>query len=296
MFGEDGVVGFCTDEDLAAYRRLYNLEAYLRYLVRWELVALRGVDWFNSLGGVRTAALKTQKEERELGIIDYDRRNLLSYTVANDLQGLIDGAIWPAVRDWMPRADLLTAELDVLRALRNKSAHLRQLTARDLRSLDRIEQTLVHCTSRYREVRREATEVESLPRSKVPTPLRAGLKLWLKDAADETGRWTDVRLRIVGPYVRLDARLRVGALHPDAIAKAVDEAGTDAMFMSVDAPTGRLSAYVPLCLGRAPATAIFKALLNLHLVGDALEEGPVTGEFFDFVFPIYVELPAALRV
>ncbi|MND84821.1 hypothetical protein D3C80_767210 [compost metagenome] len=296
MFGEQGIACFCTDDDLAAHRRLYNLEAYLRYLVRWELIGLFGIEWLGKLGSIKKDALKTMEDERQLGVIDYDPRNPLSYTVAKDLQTTIDGIIWDSLSAWMPRADILQAEFEILRALRNKSAHLRRLTPRDLRSLDRIESTFTHATAQYREVRRQAVDMSSIRRPEVPSPLRPGLKKWFADADAVDGKWTDLKLSSVGTYLRIDARLRVGAFHPAAVGEAVKSAETDAFFLSMDDPTGRLSAYVPACLTKDQASKVFAALQNMRTVGDTLQEEPFEVPFFDFVFPIHVELPAALRL
>ena len=296
MFGAHGVVCFCSDEDLGAYRRLYNLEAYLRHMVRWELVGLFGHEWFDKLGGIRTSALKTRKDEQELRIIDYDRRNALSYTVANDLQTTIDGVLWAQISGWMPPAEILFAELTVLRALRNKSAHLRRLTPRDLRSLDRIELTFVHCTANYREVRREAVSITSASSREVPASIRPALRAWVQDANAPDGRWTTLTMQLVGSYLRIDARLRVGAFHPEAVARAVDAAGTDAFFLCLDEPVGLISVYIPNCLERARATSLVNALRNMTTIGDALQEDSIEVEYFDFVFPGTVELPAALRL
>ncbi|MNR47229.1 hypothetical protein D3C85_1663030 [compost metagenome] len=64
----------------------------------------------------------------------------------------------------------------------------------------------------------------------------------------------------------------------------------------MDDPTGRLSAYVPACLTKDQASKVFAALQNMRTVGDTLQEEPFEVPFFDFVFPIHVELPAALRL
>lgn len=295
MFSPEGLATFCHGNAENGYRLIYNIESYMRLMLRWELVGANGVRWREALGEARQQAEKRQERERELKFISTDERNLLPYTLLSELTAVMTSAeVWPLFKHAWPRQDLLTSDLEVFNAVRAKVAHFRQLTDRDMGVIERFKTIVIDMTAHYRKQRRsqQVLDPENLD---LPSRLKQPIKRWVGDTSKEGGRWATVNVRKLPTYAVVDAQLRSGSFSPGAVARLVDETSTDALFLCLDRGPGALRAYLPLCLPEDDARKLVEGLWSFQAIEDDLHEEEEEDEIFDFVMPIEVELPMDFR-
>src|SRR5579871_5192712 len=96
MFGIDDDAMFCQPSCESAYNRLYNIEAYLRFMLRWELVGEFAEHWKDQLGEALKEASERLDQEQALRIIDADTFNIMSYMMLGDLKDImLREKVWP---------------------------------------------------------------------------------------------------------------------------------------------------------------------------------------------------------
>lgn len=297
MFSPDGLSTFCSGDAETGYRLIYNIEIYLRFMLRWELVGARGHQWKDMLGDSRTNAVRLQDEERALKVIDADERNILSYTLLSEIkEAMISEKVWPLFKDNWPPQELFLADFKVFNHVRHKAAHFRRLTARDLGAVERFKDIVINMTSHYRRQRRAIGNVLANDAKGIP-PLMAPFVLgWMKACEDENSRWTSLGLRRLARYLIVDAQLRHGAFSQSAIAHFVEEAKTDAVFLALDPTRGALRAYIPTCLEEKQVKSLFPALIAFKKIEEELYPDDILDEMFDFVVPLEVELPMEFKL
>lgn len=293
MFGPDGTAVFCQPDCQNAYQRLYNIESYLRHMLRWELVGKFAENWTQPIKERLKEADERRQHEGNFKVIDADDRNLMSYLMLTDIRDtMTEEAVWPLFKDDWPPLEHFKATFQLLIALRNKNAHYRPVTPRDLRTLDRIEDNLMDFTARYGRDRRKIRSVEP---DKLPEPFKVPVVTWAQSITPDEGVWDSLKLGRVGPYLVLMARAREGALPPDSIDLLL-KAKTDCFFAGFEATSGRLDLYLPMSVGPRQAERIIAAAQALETQGVEVEEG-FADEVprLDYVFPIEVQLPVGFR-
>jgi hypothetical protein len=295
VFSPEGLATFCVGNAENGYRLIYNIESYMRLMLRWELVGACGVKWKDALGDVRKKAEGRQSTERELRHISTDERNLLPYTLLSEIaEVMTSSGVWPLFKDAWPRQDLLTADLAVFNAARAKVAHFRQLTDRDMGAIDRFKTIVIDMTAHYRKQRRLQRQLDPANLD-LPSRLKQPIKRWAGDTEKDDGRWATVRVRTLPNYAVVDAQLRSGSFTPTAVSRLIDETGIDALFLCLDQGPGSLRAYLPLCLKEDEARALVEGLWSFQAIEDDFQEDEEEAEIFDFVMPIEVELPMDFR-
>ncbi len=297
MFSPDGLSTFCSGDAESGYRLIYNIEIYLRFMLRWELVGAHGHQWKGLLGEAKTNALRLQGEERALKVIDADERNILSYTLLSEIkETMISDKVWPLIKDDWPPKELFLADFKVFNHVRHKAAHFRQLTARDLGAVDRFKGIVTDMTSQYRKKRRNAGSVAIDDDRGIP-PLMLPLLLdWMEQCTVADSRWSSVSFRRLTKFLIIDAQLRHGAFSPSAVGHFIDNARSDALFLGLDATTGALRAYLPVCLEERQINTVIPALMAFLKVEEELYPEDMEDEMFDFVVPLSVELPMEFRL
>lgn len=75
---------------------------------------------------------------------------------------------------------------------------------------------------------------------------------WVTSAATGDDIWQQMSFSRVPAYLVLEAQLLSGTITPDALSVLVDQAGTDAFFLSIDGARVRVRVYLPwtLCFRR----------------------------------------------
>lgn len=293
MFAPDGKAVFCQPACQAAYERLYNIESYLRHMLRWELVGKFAENWTQPIETRLKEAEERRQHEGNFKVIDADERNLMSYLMLTDIRDtMIEDAVWPLFKDDWPPLEHVKTTFQLLIALRNKNAHYRAVTPRDLRTLDRIEENLIDFTARYGRDRRTIRSVEA---NKVPAPFKDPVANWAQSITTDGGVWDSLNLGRVGPYLVVMARARKGSLPSDTIDRLL-KVKADCFFAGFEAASGRLDMYLPMTIGPKQAERLIAAAQGLqteHVEIDAelADETPR----LDFVFPVEVRLPVGFR-
>ena len=152
---------FCSVDDSDAFRLLFDLESYLRVLVRWELRGTRPCDWQGMISQEIRAEVKRRREqERSIGYLDERKAGELSYLLLSELKDLIVGPLWDRFRYSWPPKDVIQAEFKKLLAIRNKVAHCRPVTERDARVARRFAEDIAEWTRHYRRERQSAPRID----------------------------------------------------------------------------------------------------------------------------------------
>lgn len=294
MFGADGKAIFCQPGCQDAYERLYNIESYLRHMLRWELVGAFAENWQDPISKLVQAAEERREHESGLRVIDADERNIMSYLMLNDIRDTMMGpSVWPLFKAYWPPMDNFKTTFQLLNALRNKNAHYRPVTARDLRTLDRIQEDLSDFTAHYAKERRAIRWVEP---TGLPEPFKGPVKAWSDQITAGEGTWGSLSLGRVGHYLCVMAATRSGVL-PANTMELILKARTDCFFAGLDPASGRIDLYLPMKINKAQSDRLIAAVTALRteeveIDAAFAEEGPR----FDYVFPIDVQLPVGFRL
>ncbi|MCP3733838.1 hypothetical protein M9979_02965 [Sphingomonas sp. RP10(2022)] len=293
MFSADGRADFCSGNAEEGYRLVYNIEAYLRHMVRFEIVAARGRQWRTLLGAADATAKAAQRNERDLRIIDADERNILSYLLLTELKDvMLSEAVWLILKNRWPPQDIFASSFKVFNALRNKVAHFRRLTDRDMRSVREFRTLVEEMTAHYRSQRRA---IKPLTPETVPDPYRLIVEDWLASIALGEDQWQVPVVSRVHRYLVIEARLATGTIASDAISALVNGCGTDAFFLSIDGPRVQMRAYLPCILTAEEAQKVVKGLRELPIVTEDMLEEEADTEAFDLEVPFEVLLPMDFR-
>lgn len=294
MFGADGRAIFCQPDCQSAYERLYNIESYLRHILRWELVGAFAESWQNPIAELVKAAEERRAHEGTFRVIDADERNIMSYLMLNDIRDtMLEPSVWRLFKSNWPPVENFKTTFQLLNALRNKNAHYRPVTSRDLRTLDRIQEDLSDFTAHYGKARRLIRSVEP---DALPEPFKATIVAWAGEIASGEGTWGSLTLGRVGPYLCIMVATRTGVL-PSNTIELILKARADCFFAGFDPASGRIDLYLPMKINKAQSDRLIAAVRALKTeeveVDAALaEEGPR----LDYVFPIDVELPVGFRL
>lgn len=297
MFSPEGLANFCSGNAETGFRLVYNIELYLRHMVRWELVGERGNDWQTVLGDLKGAARSRQTQEAELRLIDTNPRNLLDYLLLTEIKDImVMDAVWPLFKNRWPPQDMFLADFKLFNAIRHKVAHFRAPTDRDLRMLERFKDVLVEATAHYRQQKRGAKVIDPLSIDGIADSFQATLAAWSADSADPEGRWRLFDVCKVGKYLSINAEVRAGSFSQDGATRLVNESRCDAFFLSLDETRGLLRAYVPTSLQEEAASRLLPNLFSFPTVEDSpLDDEDLVIERFDFILPYRIELPTDFR-
>lgn len=147
----------CSPLNSFAYRLIYDIEVYLRLVIRLELRAKYCDKWKGGFPPDLTKeANRRYVQEAELGVLDAHPNSVLSYLQLSELKSLIlDTWMWSDVfkAHWGAK-EIVESDFKKLIAARNKVAHFRTITQRDVRNVQRFAEDLEDRTSKYRDIRR----------------------------------------------------------------------------------------------------------------------------------------------
>lgn len=296
MFSPEGTAAFCKPECTDAYQRLYNLESYLRLMLRWELVGKFAENWNTPIQGIIDDAKKRREQESSVRFVEADKLSIFSYLMLSDISSaIILDTVWPLFRTHWPAKEILESEFRKLLAVRNKNAHFRLLTRRDIRTLNTLLEDISDFTEHYSKQRRSATSAE---RDQIPAAFKESVGRWFDLTEESDGDWASLGLSYLGSYLRIAAATRTGTLPADVVSKLVD-IGVDCYFATLDIPSGRLVLYLPKAMGKPQVDRLISGIFSLE-IREALvevESGPdESSPILEYVFPIDIELPAPFRL
>lgn len=297
---QDGHADFCGADTLDAYRKLFNTENYLRFIVKWELVGQFGETWRTALGDVGTKAEDQMTRDAAHGVLDVERHNIMSYTMLSQLQSIMTGANWTHFESNWPKKEFLVAQLEVLNRLRGKAMHCRPWSIGDLEALDATLLILSRFTRTYRTQERNAQLQASTSMRSVPQSLRGRLSRIAAAAgvASAARKWTLERFGRVGKYNKLSLGLNGGAFDGAAPTALFTRTSLDCFFAASDPVTGRLDLYLPTVLSQHGITTIFGEVERIEPLSGELPPMPPTeaGDRLDGLFTLPVALPPLLSI
>ena len=152
---------FCSEDDRELFRLLFELESYLRVLVRWELRGIRPNNWQGMIPQkILTEAKLRREQERNIRYLDEMKSGDLSYLLLSELKDLIIEPLWDRFKCSWPPKDMVQAEFKKLLAIRNKVAHCRPVTERDAHVARRFAEDIADWTRHYRNVREYASSID----------------------------------------------------------------------------------------------------------------------------------------
>jgi hypothetical protein len=143
-------------DDVVAFSLVYEIESYLRSLVKWEAASLYGKVWVGSVVSepIQQAIKQRRHQERSLNLFDSPSSSSLAFLNLSELLDLIVGEpLWSkAFSKRFPPRELLEGEFRKLTALRNKLAHFRRVSDRDVDLLRRFSSDLSYWTRPYERI------------------------------------------------------------------------------------------------------------------------------------------------
>ncbi len=87
---------FCSLRDIEAISNLFDVEAYLRLLIRWELRGSLGINWKGAIPSVLVSNAKSKREQEiESRCVDARTLDTLSYLNLSELKEIIiSSCLW----------------------------------------------------------------------------------------------------------------------------------------------------------------------------------------------------------
>jgi len=245
---------FCNDEDKAHYELLFNLESYLRFMVRWELRASRPRDWKGLVDEkILVGALEKLEHEKGLGYFDSYAMGFLAYCTLSELRDIILGPLWHVAfsRTW-GAYELVSADFKKLIVIRNKIAHFRKLTKRDINTINLFTDFISDWTEKYqlqaRMAERFSLEEESIESNKKLKKHPLLLKKWLS-LRGEQPEFLELSLIVVGSYFSLEIRTKIRRFDPSAISTLLSRNQAGIVFLTYGELGDSLQFYIPTALG-----------------------------------------------
>ena len=142
---------FCRSVDISGHSFLYEIEVYLRLLIRWELRGHYGTQWKGVIKSDHfNNATDRRSQEAALGYLDANSNSVLSYLNLSELKDIIlETKMWEKAFSSWGAKDLIASDFKKLIAARNKVAHFRAVTKRDFRNILRFCQDLADKTEGF---------------------------------------------------------------------------------------------------------------------------------------------------
>ena len=297
----------CSETECSSFSTLYNIENYLRLVLRWELSGQHGKIWTNKIPKEATEeAEKRKKQEKEIGYLDTIEGVLLSYLNLSELKDLILDLIWDYAckgkGHWPPK-DVVRGEFKKLIAIRNKTTHFRPLTNRDVRVLKRFSEDLVDWSRHYRRQREYSDKLsKENPKIKdsiikVLPNLAQSLKTWFDDADPSISLLVNFYPAHIGYTISLADK----SFDKGTFKEILDQNKKVIAFCRVGNLANELTFYAPRNIPDDWHCNFLKEIINLsnHSI-DLISSDTVKKDYFlaeyECVLPWEIELPIEFSV
>ena len=243
----------CRTQEAECFRAIFEIEAYLRLIVRWELRGLVGRAWKGSVEpAVVEEARKRMKQEAEEGLIDAVESGFFCYLNLSELKDIALGPLWDKSfsRSW-PAQDVVRSEFKKLIAIRNKIAHFRHVTEWDVEVVRRVAMDVERWTKPYRVVReRESAWCRGAdPSAEFQAKVT---KYQLQDLVERVREWQGAgtedaaEIGFLGSYVAVRVKKAAGAIDPNALRRVMRKYDPTIAFVRVGGFGGHVEVLVPL--------------------------------------------------
>lgn len=294
-------MALCSQDDQNAFRILSEVERYLRLTLRWELRGRRPRDWAGLISQVTTAEAKRRAvEERGLRYLDAMKSSVLSYMTLSELRDTILGSAWAlAFAQTWPPAELVKSEFKKLIAVRNKVAHFRSVSERDLRVVRRFAEDLVDWTRDYQRVKSYQIAVTRDLDNVTADKLKVSNLVRFLNAEDRRDR-RSLSLYIVGHHYSVELDCQGQTFSAGAVQTHLDQFDAIVTFCRVGLLGDRLAFYIPRDCTPEEVERFLKATISAgNEVGEALSSVEVRVRFGfaerETVLPWAVDIPAHFR-
>ena len=242
----------CREIDRSCFALLFEIESYLRVMSRWELRGRYANEWLGILPGeFKGNAKQRMAQEREIGYLDPRKSSVLSYLNLSELKDLIvESALWGSFfKFYWPPQEVVRTEFRKLLAIRNKSAHFRPVTARDLRVAHRFAEDLVDWTRQYRRVQTnsrtlqwDSDEAGSFLSCEGLSELESD---WRVLVCSGDAKRFGLRIETVGHHLAFSLGIPEGSADPDLFLKLMEKYEVLVTFCRVSDLADRFTFYVP---------------------------------------------------
>jgi len=240
---------FCISDDFDIYGLIYDLESYLRFIVRWELRGTNYKDWKGLLDKeVLTNANSRLKQEQEIGYLDIRFSGILSYLHLSELKDLILGPLWKGkIKENWGSKELVAADFKKLIAIRNKIAHFRPVTRRDTRIAKQFSLDLADWTKIYKKIRRYAI-CGSIEESNIKLVFKGKDKVieyWLKPGNIERGNKYNIHIAKIDTHYSIIIENQNGTIEPESFIEFVTRHDKEITFCRVNKLGNKVDIYFP---------------------------------------------------
>ena len=150
-----------SSRDVDCFSRIFNIESYLRLLVRWELKGGHGSSWKGIIPtNIKNEVNLRKNQEQKIGCVDVVSSNMLSYLNLSELKDvLILPTLWKNLKSHWSARNIVLADFQKLMAVRNKVAHFRPITKNDIRHVHRFQEDLNYNTVNMELYRRRSKKI-----------------------------------------------------------------------------------------------------------------------------------------
>ena len=276
---------FCSKDDLELFRLLFELENYLRVLVRWELRGTRPHDWRGMIPqDILSKAKHRREQELSIRYLDETKSGELSYLLLSELKDLIMEPLWDRFKSSWPPKDMVQVEFKKLLAIRNKVAHCRPVTDRDARVAHRFAEDMADWTRYYRKVREYAHSIDHREGHHAPFFKDEGLESWGAQwnmlVERGTAKKFDFVFGVLDHHIFVRGGVMQGSIEPSAFEKFMNSYNRVVSFCNLGKSGEQLTCYVPkMTKGKLTADLLEKMVSVLSTAGEPFSQAEARFRF-----------------
>ncbi len=295
----------CGALDRSCFALLFEIENYLRVMLRWELRGRYATEWLGVLPAeFKNNAKQRINQEREIGYLDPRKSSVLSYLNLSELKDLIvDSPLWGGLfKFYWPPQEVVRTEFRKLMAIRNKSAHFRPVTLRDLRVADRFAEDLVDWSRQYRRARADSRMLgwdcaELSLSSEGLTQLESD---WRALVNSGDAKRFAMRIETVTHHLAFSFAIPEGAADSEAFLQFMEKHERLVTFCRVGDLADRFVFYVPRKHNAGDVLGFFRDLQAVAGKADpgiSSEDARIRFELAEWeaILPWHLEMPARFR-
>ncbi len=242
---------FCNDLDSNYYKTLYDLESYLRFIVKWEVRGNYVKDWEGVLSAEINKGIRDKEsQEREFRYVTHQATGYFSYLTISELKDIILGPLWAKnfTKYWGSH-DVVSGDFKKLIAVRNKIGHFRSLTSRDAKIIDDFIYYLESWTDNYSNTYRFASVFLNgdinINKEKWSDSYKKTTATWIKYCGlNKLTHTSEFKKR--GNYFSLSLSQENGSYKPDLVIQLFLKNSKYIPFFKVNELSNILIIYVPL--------------------------------------------------
>jgi hypothetical protein len=223
------LIPFAREIDKQCFEILFTIENYLRTIVRWELRGNNPFDWKGSIPQETIEdARKRQEQESDIAYLDILESGVLSYLTLSELKDLILGPLWSTSfkLSWPP-LDVVKSEFKKLIAVRNKLAHFRTITTRDIKVATRFAEDLATWTEGYRNIRRYSSSINfgsSNPEGHfIKFKIESLFKYWATLNSKGTIKEHGILISKLGHHISIQSSVMAGSINSFVFLDLLDK-------------------------------------------------------------------------